>query len=66
MEINSVEKSLEKIQNKRFGIDKNTCSIYFENIFSKITKLLTLKIQFITLRQLKLKEIDQIKKSSHL
>ena len=40
LEINSVEKSLEKIQNKRFGIDKILVQYILKIFFLKITKLL--------------------------
>ena len=64
MDINSVEKSLEKIQNKRFGIDKNTCSIYFENIFFKNNKIINTQDPIDHFKAIKTKrEIDNIKKA---
>ena len=53
-----------EIKNKKFIIDKNSCSIFFENIdINKNNKILNLKILFIFLKQLKKQEIENIKKA---
>ena len=64
LEINSIRKILNKIQNKSFAIDKNTCSIYFENLFLKDNKIINTHDPIYNFKAIKTKrEIDQIKKA---
>lgn len=57
-----ISKVLSQIYEKKFIIDKNTCSIYFENIISKNNKILDLKDPIYSLKAIKnKKEIDNIK-----
>ena len=63
-EIKSVSKILSEIYNKKFIIDKTTCSIYFENIISKKNTILNLNDPIYDYKSIKnLKEIENIKKA---
>ena len=64
LEINSVKKVLAEIKNKRLGIDKHTCSFYFENILSKNNKIINTQDPIYYLKSIKTKkEIDNIIKA---
>ena len=55
---------LSNIYKKKFIIDKNTCSIFFENIILKNNKILNLQDLIYTLKAIKTKkEIENIKKA---
>ena len=63
-DIKSVSKILSEIYNKKFIIDKTTCSIYFENIISKKNIILNLNDPIYDYKSIKkLKEIENIKKA---
>ena len=60
--ISFASKILEKIKKKKFVIDKNTCSIYFENIILKNNKILNQHDYIYYLKAIKSKkEIENIK-----
>ena len=62
--INSTYKILAKIKKKKFIIDKNTCSIYFEDIILKNNKILNQHDSIYFLKAIKAKkEIENIKKA---
>ncbi len=62
--ISSLVKVLRKINEKKFIIDKNTCSIFFEKIISENNKILSFQDPIYFLKALKSrKEIDNIKKA---
>jgi Xaa-Pro aminopeptidase len=64
IDINNTSKILEKISKKKFLIDKNTCSIYFENIILKNNRILNQQDPVYTLKAVKTKkEINNIKKA---
>ena len=53
---------MSKIQNKKFLIDKNSCSIYFENIILKNNLILKYNDPIYFLKSIKTKkEIENIK-----
>ena len=59
-----LEKYLIKFNKKKFICDKNTCSIYFEDIFSKDNKILNIDDPIYNLKAIKTKrEIDKIRKT---
>jgi len=63
-DINSIDKILLKINNKKFIIDKNTCSIYFENIILKNNRILKQHDTIYYLKAVKnKKEIENIKRA---
>ena len=58
---------LSKINKKKFIIDENTCSIYFENIILKNNKILKIDDPVYTLKAIKNnKEIENIKKHIYM
>ena len=62
--INSTNKVLSKIHKKKFIIDKNTCSVYFENIIVKNNIILNHQDPLYILKAIKAKkEIENIKKA---
>ena len=64
IDIKSTEKILSQIKNKKFIIDKNTCSFYFENIIFKNNKILNFSDPIYKLKAIKnKKEIKNIKKA---
>ncbi len=59
--IGTTHEDLSKISKKKFLIDKNTCSIYFENIISKKNEILNLNDPIYNLKSIKnKKEIKNI------
>ena len=63
VDINYTGKILSKINGKKFIIDKNTCSIYFEKIILKGNKILNQNDCIYYLKSIKTKkEIENIKK----
>ena len=61
--IESTDKYLSKISQKKFIIDKNTCSLYFESIILKKNKILEFEDIVYDLKAIKNKtEIQNIKK----
>ena len=59
-----VSNVLSKINKKKFIIDENTCSIYFENIILKNNKILKIDDPVYTLKAIKNnKEIENIKQA---
>jgi Xaa-Pro aminopeptidase len=64
IDINSVEEILLKIKKKKFIIDNNTCSIYFENIILKNNKIISKQDSIYFLKAIKTKnEIKNIKQA---
>ena len=64
IEIKSAGEILSKIYKKKFIIDENTCSYYFEKIISRRNKILRFSDQIYNLKSIKnKKEIDNIKKA---
>ena len=62
IKIESTGKTLLKINKKKFLIDRNSCSIYFENIILKNNKILSLQDPIYFLKAIKNKrEIKNIK-----
>jgi Xaa-Pro aminopeptidase len=62
--VDFTNKVLSKIKKKKFIIDKNTCSIYFENIIIKNNKILVREDSIYYLKSIKTKiEIENIKKA---
>tara|TARA_B100001059_G_C17814929_1_gene574577 strand:+ start:298 stop:2004 length:1707 start_codon:yes stop_codon:yes gene_type:complete len=62
IDIGYIDKFLLKIKNKKFIIDRNTCSIYFENIILKKNKILEQQDSIYLLKAIKnKKEIKNIK-----
>ena len=62
--INKIGEILRNIHNKRFIIDKNTCSIYFNNIIKKNNKILKFDDPIYSLKAIKNNvEIDNIKQA---
>ena len=62
IDIRQADKILSKISNKKFIIDKNSCSIYFENIISKNNQILNLQDPIYIFKAIKSKnEIRNIK-----
>ena len=58
------DKTLSKIVRKKFLIDKNTCSCYFENIISKNNKITTVSDPIYNFKAIKTKrEIINIKRA---
>jgi Xaa-Pro aminopeptidase len=63
-DINNVDKILSKIKKKKFIIDNNTCSIYFENIILKNNKIIKKQDIIYFLKAIKTKnEIKNIKQA---
>ena len=61
--IKQTEKIISKIYDKKFIIDENTCSLYFENIILKNNKILTFKDPIYDLKSIKTdNEIKNIQK----
>ena len=61
--IKKTEKIISKIYDKKFIIDVNTCSLYFENIILKNNKILTFKDPIYDLKSIKTNnEIKNIQK----
>jgi len=64
LDINYTNVILSKIQKKKIIIDRNTCSIYYENIILKNNKILNQQDPIYALKAIKTrKEIDNIKKA---
>ena len=64
MDIKSCSKTLLKIKKKKFIIDKNSCSYFFENIIIKNNKILNYDDPIYFLKAIKGKqEIENIKKA---
>ena len=62
--INDTSAVLSKIYKKKFIVDKNTCSIYYENIILKNNKILNQKDSIYILKAIKTKkEIKNIKQA---
>ncbi len=66
LEITSTELFLSHINNKRFIIDKNTCSYYFENIILKGNKILNFQDPIHSLKAIKSKNEIQNMKTAHI
>jgi len=64
--INLAGKTLSKIIKKRFIIDKNTCSIYFQNIILKNNILLSQDDYIYNLKAIKTKKEIQNIKEAHI
>ena len=63
MDIKGCAQILSKIEKKKFIIDKNSCSYFFENIINKNNKVLNLNDPIYFLKAIKGKqEIKNIKK----
>jgi Xaa-Pro aminopeptidase len=63
-EIDHCKETLYKIKNKKFIIDKNSCSYFFENLISKKNKILNLNDPIHFLKAIKgRREIENIKKA---
>ena len=61
---NKLKDKLKKLKGRNFIIDKNTCSIFFENIILKNNKILNLQDLIYALKAIKTKkEIENIKKA---
>ena len=64
IEISSVKENLEKIYKKKFIIDKNTCSIFFENLILQNNKVLDFQDPIYDFKAIKgKKEIRNIKQA---
>ena len=64
IEIKFIEKILSEIINKKFIIDKNSCSLYYEDIILDKNKILNFSDPIYFLKSIKKKkEIDNIKKA---
>ena len=64
LDIELVNKYLASINKKKFIIDKNTCSIHFENLISKYNKILKFNDPIYKFKAIKSKqEIESIKKT---
>ena len=64
IDIGFTKKTLSKINNKKFIIDRNTCSIYFENIINKDNTILNYQDPIYFLKSIKTKkEIKNIQKA---
>ena len=64
LNINSTSEILSKINGKKILIDKNTCSIFYENIIFKNNKVLNQQDSILSLKAIKTKkEIENIKKA---
>ena len=64
LNINYTSSILSKINKKKFMIDKNTCSIFYENIILKNNKILNQQDPIYFLKAIKAKkEIENIKKA---
>jgi Xaa-Pro aminopeptidase len=64
IDIRYTDKVLSKISRKNIMIDKNTCSIYFENIILKNNKIFNQQDPIYALKAIKAnKEIENIKKA---
>ena len=62
VEIKFIDKSLLKIKKKKFIIDKDTCSIYFEDIIAKNNEILNFDDPIYKFKAIKNKrEIENIK-----
>jgi len=62
--INNTENILSKIHKKKFIIDRNTCSLYFENIILKNNTILNFQDPIYALKAIKTKkEIKNIQKT---
>ena len=65
--IEKCSKILSEIRSKKFLIDKNTCSCFFENIIRKNNKVQNFHDPIYNFKAVKRKqEIRNIKKSSYL
>ncbi len=63
LNISSIDTTLLQINFKKFIIDKNSCSFYFENLISKNNKILNFQDPIYFLKAIKgKKEIENIKK----
>ena len=64
IDINLVNNILSKISKKRFIIDANSCSVYYENIILKNNKIIKYQDPIYSLKAIKTKkEIENIKKA---
>ena len=64
IKINAVDKCLLNIKGKKFIIDKNTCSQYFENIISKKNKIISYQDPLYLFKAVKSnREISNIKEA---
>ncbi len=64
LDIKACSKIISEIKNKKFIIDKNSCSYFFENIISKNNKILNYNDPIYFLKAIKRKqEINNIKKA---
>ena len=61
LDINKCADILSRIKKKKFVIDRNSCSYFFENIINKNNKILNLSDPIYFLKQLRKKEIENIK-----
>ena len=62
LDLDSTSKIISKIKEKKFIIDKNTCSFYFEDLILKNNKILNLQDPIYTFKAIKSKkEIKNIK-----
>ena len=63
-DINTTHEVLSKIKNKKFILDNNTCSIFFENIIKKNNKVINYYDPIYFYKSIKArKEIDNIKQA---
>ena len=64
LDISKTVKILEKIKKKSFIVDKNTCSVYFENLILKNNKIFDHQDPIYSFKMIKnQKEINNIKKA---
>ena len=64
LDISKTVKILEKIKKKSFIVDKNTCSVYFENLILKNNKIFDHQDPIYSFKMIKSqKEINNIKKA---
>ncbi len=64
LDIKDCKKMLSNIENKKFIIDKNTCSFFYENIINKNNRILNFQDPVYLLKAIKKKrEIENIKQA---
>tara|TARA_B100000575_G_scaffold286784_1_gene284035 strand:+ start:2548 stop:4266 length:1719 start_codon:yes stop_codon:yes gene_type:complete len=66
VDIKLISKILSKIEKKKFIIDKNTCSIFFENIIKKNNKILNIKDPIYILKAIKNRKEIQNMEYAHI
>ena len=66
LDIQLINKTLNKIKGKNFIIDDNTCSIFYEKLISTNNKIVNYKDPIYFYKSIKTKkEINNMKKSPH-